>query len=60
MRKRGEHKDRAQPAPSLDIFAEMLSCEVPPYEAARRMGLKAETGGTMLRRLRDRLGPQAV
>ncbi len=60
LAKRGEVKDQPQPSPSLDLFAEMLSLEVTPYEAARRMGLKAETGKVMLRRLRDRLGPQAV
>lgn len=48
------------PAPRLDEFAELLSLNVPPREAAERMGLKRCTASVMLRRLRERLGPQAV
>lgn len=47
-------------ATSLDLFADLLSEEVPPYEAARRMGLEATLGRLMLLKLRQRLGPQAV
>ena len=56
---KGQHNKR-QPMPRLDEFAEMLSNEVTPYEAARRMGLDVDSGKVMLRRLRQLLGPQAV
>ncbi len=53
-------KDRLRPTPQLDIFAELLSEEVPPRVAARMMGLNPKLGKVMLSRLRKRLGWQAV
>jgi len=44
----------------LDIFAEHLANGKTPGAAARAMGLKTEAGHEYLRRLRKRLGPQAV
>jgi len=46
--------------PRLDEFAELLSCDLTPSEAAKRMGLKRQTGHTMFKRICARLGPQAV
>lgn len=47
-------------ATRLDEFAELLSRDLTPSEAAKRMGLKRQTGHTMFKRLCARLGPQAV
>ncbi len=57
MRARGVPKT---PSPRLDEFAEMLSQELTPRQAAERMGLQPRTGNVMLQRLRTLLGPQAV
>lgn len=50
---------KTKAAPRLSEFAELLSQEVTPNQAAVRMGLDPSFGSIMLRRLREALGPQA-
>lgn len=53
-------KDKVLPSPKLDRFADLLALEYSIADAAKIMGLRPTTGKTMLRRLCERLGSQAV
>lgn len=47
-------------SPVLDRFADLLIEEVSPLDAAERMGLARATGQSLLKRLRKRMGAQAI
>lgn len=55
-----EHPHAIAAAERLEYFAEMLSENLTVTEAAQRTGISRNRANKYLRRIRERLGPQAV
>lgn len=56
----GRNIGRRRVTPVLDRFAELLSLEVSPADAAERMGFDRSYGKDLMKCLRKRLGGQAI